>query len=74
MLDHTNKISTGSTKVIPPQKNREPCLGTSMRFVILSLLISLFIRLLDAYLLIMVEITKTGALKAVLSTRMYLWV
>ena len=52
----------------PYYKKRYPWLGTITRLSILSLLISLFVILLENYLLVMTEIPQTGDFKAVLST------
>ena len=59
-------------RLIPYQKNREPQQGTSMRLGIMYLLISLFVRLLAGYLLVMTESTHTVNSKEVLSTTMQL--
>ena len=59
-------------RLIPYQKNRDLRLGTSMRLGILSLLIILFVRLLDDYLPVMADIPNTKAFKDVLSTMMQL--
>ena len=46
----------------------DPLLGTSMVSDVLSLIISLFVRILDDYLMVMAESPQTDAFKAVLST------
>ena len=57
----------------PYQKNRESWQGTSMNLEILSLLISLFVRPLTDYLLVMAESPQIYSFKVVKSTIIHIW-
>ena len=74
MMYHSNKRHTGTTKVnILPEKEGS-LTWVKYEVGVLSLLISLFVRLLPDYLLVMAEIPQIFALNVVLSTTMAIWV
>ena len=74
MMDRSKNRSAGATKV-KPIPSKEGAL-TRYKYEVgdFSLLISLFVRLLDYYLLVMADITQNYYFNALLSTMMHLWV
>ena len=73
-MDQYNDISTGATKVNPLPKKYVALTRDNYEVGVFSLPISLFVRFLANYLLIVVDNPQTDAFKAVQSKMMKLWV
>ena len=74
MLSRSNNISTVTTKVETLSEKYGASTRDKYGVGDFSLLISLFVIIMDNYLLVMAESTHIGSFKAVLYTMMKLWV